>query len=181
VTRLTLAFREQLPKDSYYITHAPVAPWFTTDEATYPHGAYRAIAQNTGDAIDWFNIQYYNQGNMYSSCEQLITQSPAGEYPHTSIWEIHTKSNISLEKLVIGKPARKDDVGGGEGYMSAEDEEVCLKEAFTMYNWTAGAMFWEFHGYTESSNSTGNGDQLTPSELIKIVRGNTFALDSLTG
>jgi hypothetical protein len=118
---------------------------------------------------------------MYSSCENLILQSPSGAYPHTSVWEIHDKSNVPLEKLVIGKPARKSDVYEGEDYMTPDDEAACLERAKNTFNWTAGAMFWEFHGYTVSDPNTDiadttTGDQLTPAQLISTVRGNAFPI-----
>ena len=41
----------------YFITHAPVAPWFTTNTTRYPKGAYRAVQTAVGDLIDWYNVQ----------------------------------------------------------------------------------------------------------------------------
>jgi hypothetical protein len=186
LTNLTLALRAQLPNDSYFLTHAPVAPWFTTSESTYPHGAYRALAQNplTNASIDWFNIQYYNQGDMYASCEELIFQSPGGAFPHTSVSEIHNKTGVAMDKLVIGKPARYPDVFKGEGYMSPADEAACLERAQKEVGWGAGGMFWEFHGSVvpqsdlqgNGSSVTDGGDELTPKQLVAAVRGNTFPL-----
>lgn len=185
LTNLTLALRQQLPNDSYFLTHAPVAPWFTTNEGTYPHGAYRALATNplTNNSIDWFNIQYYNQGDMYASCEQLVFQSPGGAFPHTSVGEIHNKTGLALEKLVIGKPARQSDVYKSEGYMTPDDEAACLERAKNEVGWSAGGMFWEYHGkvqiqsdLSKSGPQPETGAELTPKQLIAAVRGSTFPL-----
>ena len=49
----------------YIITHAPVAPWFTTNTTLYPAGAYRTVNAEAGSDIDWYNLQvrlpYVNQ------------------------------------------------------------------------------------------------------------------------
>lgn len=66
--------RRLLPRP-YIITHAPLAPWFTS-AAVYKSGAYVAVNQLVGDTIDFYNVQYYNQGDgVYTDC----TVSSAGE------------------------------------------------------------------------------------------------------
>lgn len=47
----------------YLITHAPVAPWF--GGSMWPAGAYKGIHQAVGSGIDWYNIQFYNQGAIH--------------------------------------------------------------------------------------------------------------------
>ena len=60
--------RRQLPSP-YIISHAPVAPWFTSGK-NYPSGAYVAVHKAVGDGIDWYNQQFYNQGHgVYEDCE----------------------------------------------------------------------------------------------------------------
>ena len=59
--------RQQLP-EPYLITHAPVAPWFTS-APDYASGAYVAIHKAVGSMIDFYNVQFYNQGdNVYTDC-----------------------------------------------------------------------------------------------------------------
>lgn len=61
--------RRQLPQGQYIISHAPVAPWFTSGP-NYPSGAYVKVHQAVGDTIDWYNIQFYNQGwGVYEDCQ----------------------------------------------------------------------------------------------------------------
>lgn len=40
---------------------AAVAPWFSP---IYTAGSYTKVDQTVGDLIDWYNIQFYNQGKL---------------------------------------------------------------------------------------------------------------------
>ncbi|KZT41907.1 glycoside hydrolase family 18 protein, partial [Sistotremastrum suecicum HHB10207 ss-3] len=136
----TKALRAQLPSGQYIITHAPVAPWFTTSTSLYPHGAYRAVNTGAGSSIDWYNLQFYNQGSDYTTCTTLLTASNS-DFPHSSVFEISSQNSIALNKLVIGKPASSGDASSG--YMSASTLAGCLKQAKSS-GWNGGAMFWEY-------------------------------------
>lgn len=48
----TTTLRTTLPKGQYILTHAPLAPWFSTDPL-YASGAYRTVDKTVGDLIDW--------------------------------------------------------------------------------------------------------------------------------
>jgi chitinase len=63
-----LELRRQLPSGQYLISHAPVSPWFTSG-SNYPDGAYVAVHKQAGSGIDFYNMQFYNQGNIYMDCE----------------------------------------------------------------------------------------------------------------
>jgi chitinase len=54
-----LKLRELLPH--HIITHAPQAPYFSTE--AYKNGGYTKIHQKVGHTINFYNIQFYNQGN----------------------------------------------------------------------------------------------------------------------
>ncbi|KAF8869289.1 hypothetical protein CPB84DRAFT_1027112 [Gymnopilus junonius] len=55
----TKQLRIQLPQeDTYLITHAPVAPWFSPPK--WRGGGYLKIHSSVGSLIDWYNIQFYN-------------------------------------------------------------------------------------------------------------------------
>ena len=63
---LTTVLRQNLPADAI-ITHAPQAPYFG-GVSLYPNNAYLAIDQAVGSMIQFYNIQFYNQGvGMYDS------------------------------------------------------------------------------------------------------------------
>lgn len=124
----------------FIITHAPIAPWFTDDTNRYPHGAYHAVAQAVGDLVDWWHLQYYNQGSDYTDCTSLL-QTSQSDFPHTSIFEINKTSGVPLDKLVIGKPAAAADAS--TGFMDAGTLAGCLEQGKNA-GWNGGAMFWEF-------------------------------------
>ncbi|CAD6569884.1 MAG: hypothetical protein TREMPRED_005496 [Tremellales sp. Tagirdzhanova-0007] len=131
--------REQLPSP-YIISHAPVAPWFTSAN-DYASGAYVKVHQAVGHTIDFYNIQFYNQGSdAYVDCTTLITDS-GGEWPSTSVMEINSYAGVPLEKIVIGKPL--DPGAADNGYMDPSTLNQCVAQAQAL-GWNAGVMFWEW-------------------------------------
>lgn len=55
----TKKLREMIP--NHIITHAPQGPYFKDDH--YVNRAYVAIHESVGNLIDFYNVQFYNQGN----------------------------------------------------------------------------------------------------------------------
>ncbi|KZT33972.1 glycoside hydrolase [Sistotremastrum suecicum HHB10207 ss-3] len=141
----TKALRAQLPAGQYILTHAPVAPWFTSSTSLYPHGAYRAVDTGAGSSIDWYNLQFYNQGSDYTTCTTLLTTSNS-DFPGSSIFEINA-FGVPLSKLVIGKPATTADAT--TGYMDLGTLAGCLGQAKAK-GWNAGAMFWQYPHITSA-------------------------------
>ena len=88
------------------VSHSPQTPYIYP----YTNGnwktLYYTIEQNFGDYIDWYNIQYYNQGT-YSEESQVFTNDVA--------------FNASVQQLIVANnvqgltpiPAKKIVVGGG--------------------------------------------------------------------
>ncbi|KAL0576275.1 hypothetical protein V5O48_005719 [Marasmius crinis-equi] len=133
----TRQLRVQLPQGSFILTHAPVAPWFSPEK--FNNQAYLAVDRAVGSLIDWYNVQFYNQGTSeYTTCDGLLTKSSA-TWPHSSLFEI--AANVPLNKLVIGKPATQGDASNG--FMSTSLLASCLQQAKSK-GWSAGAMVWEF-------------------------------------
>lgn len=131
--------RKLLP-EPYIISHAPVAPWFTS-AADYASGAYVAIHAAVGSGIDFYNIQFYNQGSdQYTTCTTLITDS-GSSWPSTSVFEINSYAGVPLNKIVIGKPL--DSGAADNGYMSPSTLATCVAQAQSK-GWNAGVMFWEW-------------------------------------
>ncbi|KAI0630238.1 glycoside hydrolase superfamily [Trametes polyzona] len=152
----TKTLREKLPKGHYLLTHAPVAPWFSPVFNT--SGAYLTIHQKAGDLIDWYNVQFYNQGEgMYTTCDNLLTLS-GGTWPGSSLLEI-AQAGVPLAKLVIGKYAAEG--GGASGFMEPHALGECAAQARKL-GWGAGIMTWQ---YPEAN-----------SEWIKAARGTAFPL-----
>ncbi|KDQ20357.1 glycoside hydrolase family 18 protein [Botryobasidium botryosum FD-172 SS1] len=135
---LTKTLRSELPAGEYIITHAPVAPWFST--AKYPAGAYTKVHNDAGDLIDWYNIQFYNQGvDEYTTCDTLNDHSNDATWPQTSVMQI--AQTVGLHKAVLGKTARPSD--GNNGYMDPKALATCLSK-LKNEGWDAGLMVWEY-------------------------------------
>ncbi|OXC68759.1 hypothetical protein AYX13_02685 [Cryptococcus neoformans] len=147
IVELQVELRNLLPSP-YIISHAPVAPWFTSAN-DYSDGSYVAIHQQVGDTIDFYSVQFYNQGaDQYVSCETLLTDS-GSEWPSTSVFEINAYAGVPLDKIVIGKPLEPSSASNG--YMSASDLHQCVSEAKEK-GWNAGVMFWEWSEVSASSS-----------------------------
>ncbi|KZP00464.1 glycoside hydrolase family 18 protein [Calocera viscosa TUFC12733] len=134
----TQTLRAALPTGQYLITHAPVAPWFSASQ--YPAGSYLDVDSQAGSDIDWYNIQFYNQGTtMYTDCDGLLTTSDS-TYPDTALFQINA-AGVTLDKLVIGKPANSADAT--TGYMDPGTLATCVETAQSD-GWDAGVMTWEY-------------------------------------
>ncbi|OCH85900.1 glycoside hydrolase family 18 protein [Obba rivulosa] len=145
----TQQLRSQLPQGQYIITHAPVAPWFSPNSA-WAGGGYLKVDQEVGSLIDWYNVQFYNQGTTeYTTCTNLLTTS-GGSYPGSSLFEI-ASNGVSLDKLVIGKPGNSGDADSG--YIAPATLAGCVEQAKNQ-GWDAGVMVWEFPDAAASWIST---------------------------
>jgi chitinase len=135
----TKQLRAQLPAGQYIITHAPVAPWFQPG-SRWPGGGYLKVHSQVGSLIDWYNIQFYNQGaNVYTDCNGLLTTS-ANAWPNTAVFQI-AASGVPLSKIVIGKPATASDASNG--FMSTSTLASCVSQAKAK-GWNGGVMVWEY-------------------------------------
>nr|GAT55156.1 glycoside hydrolase family 18 protein [Mycena chlorophos] len=138
LTTFTKALRSHLPKGQYIITHAPVAPFFSP--GLWPGNAYLGVDAAVGNLIDWYNIQFYNQGTTeYTTCAGLLTAS-SSQWPKSALFQI-AANGIPLNKLVIGKPAATSDAGSG--YMDPGTLATCLEQA-NAKGWSGGVMTWQY-------------------------------------
>lgn len=111
----TTKLRELLP--GKIITHAPQGPYFKSE--VYPQEGYVGVHNAVGNMIDFYNVQFYNQGNtQYNSYTELFTQA-SGYFSGTSVKEIIDRG-IPSEKIVVGKPASQADVMN-TGYVNLAD------------------------------------------------------------
>ncbi|KAJ3206700.1 hypothetical protein HDU82_004345 [Entophlyctis luteolus] len=132
--------RAQLPSGQYVVSHAPQAPYFFVNTAQYPNGAYITVDRSVGSLIDFYNVQFYNQGSTdYASCETLLTKAN-GYFTGTSLFEI-SANGVPLNKLVIGKPVTTAGVAN-TGYMTPALLAECVSQAKAM-GWDAGVMGWQ--------------------------------------
>ncbi|KAJ7491934.1 glycoside hydrolase family 18 protein [Mycena latifolia] len=140
----TTQLRTILPQGTYIITHAPVAPWFSPTQ--WGGGGYLKVHASVGNLIDWYNVQFYNQGaTEYTTCANLLNTS-SSTWPKTALFQI-AASGVPLSKLVIGKPATAS--AASNGFMSTSTLAGCLATAKSQ-GWNAGAMVWEYPGAAAS-------------------------------
>ncbi|KAJ7768694.1 glycoside hydrolase family 18 protein [Mycena maculata] len=138
LTTLTQVLRQQLPQGQYIITHAPVAPWFSP--GLWPGNGYLGVDAAVGDLIDWYNIQFYNQGTSeYVTCAGLLTAS-SSSWPESALFQI-AANGVPLNKLVIGKPATAADASNG--YIAPATLAQCVEEAMND-GWSAGVSTWQY-------------------------------------
>ena len=74
----------------------------------------------------------------YTTCEGLLTAS-SSTWPQSALFQI-AANGVSLDKLVIGKPATAGDASNG--YIAPATLATCLQQAQAQ-GWDAGAMVWE--------------------------------------
>jgi chitinase len=107
---LTQELRKHLPRPRYSITHAPQAPYFDI--------GYAEVYKGCGADIDWFNVQFYNQGPVYITKESLVDQTVMPINPKSpsanmtwdgSIADI-VAHGIPAHKIVVGKPVQVNAV-----------------------------------------------------------------------
>ncbi|KAJ7613064.1 glycoside hydrolase family 18 protein [Roridomyces roridus] len=144
LTTFTKTLRGLLPQGQYILTHAPVAPWFSPN--LWPDNGYLGVHAAVGSLIDWYNVQFYNQGTSeYTTCTGLINSS-SSKWPNSALFQI-AASGVPLNKLVIGKPAASSDASNG--FMDTATLATCLGQAKAL-GWSAGAMTWEYPDATSA-------------------------------
>uniref|UniRef100_A0A6B2LAJ2 chitinase n=1 Tax=Arcella intermedia TaxID=1963864 RepID=A0A6B2LAJ2_9EUKA len=145
---ITRTLRQLLPKEKgYIISHAPQAPYFM-GTSKYPKGGYLTVHKAVGDLIDFYNIQFYNQGNsQYSSFETLFVSSD-GWASQTSVGEMIT-NGIAPNKIVVGKPISRGDVVN-TGFVPVDSLAQFLQQGRGK-GWNAGFMGWQYKSDSDGS------------------------------
>jgi chitinase len=134
-----LKLRQLLPH--HIISHAPQAPYFK--EEFYRNGAYITIDRQAGHTIDFYMVQFYNQGDTkYDSYEQLFTKATGGAFPGTSVKEIAARG-VPLQKIVVGKPVVQADAANTGWVDQAQLGQWALR-AYNEFGWYAGIGHWQF-------------------------------------
>lgn len=138
--------RELLP--NHVISHAPQGPYFK--EEFYKNGAYITVNKQVGSTIDFYNVQFYNQGDTkYDTYEGLFLNS-GGYFTGTAVKEI-IKRGVPGKKLVVGKPVTPSDATNS-GWMELSVLGEASTRAYNEMEWYAGVMFWQY-----PSDLTGEG------------------------
>jgi len=170
----SLAARQVLGNERL-ISHAPQGPYLGT-WAGNARG-YVAVYKQASEAIDFFNIQFYNQGNLYNSYETLFLKNP--EMEETSVKEMN-ENGIPFEKMVIGKPITTGDASNG--YVDPCTLYKWGLRAKKEFGWKAGFMGWMYSPGSASMKKFGNilsTDLSLARELPKGCHGGTNRLIDL--
>ncbi|KAF7973212.1 hypothetical protein HWV62_32660 [Athelia sp. TMB] len=158
--------RAALPSGDYIITGAPLAPWFEPN-GRWGGGGMLKVDSSVGSLIDWYNVQFYNQGTTeYTTCTGLLTTSSTA-WPQTSLFEI-AASGVSQDKLVIGKPATTADATNG--YIDPATLAGCVQTAVTD-GWNGGVMVWEFPDAAASWIATVRGSAFPEATVATNITG----------
>jgi len=153
VVNATNAARKVLG-DTGIIAHAPQAPYFgkigggSGNTWTGTSGGYSAVYKSASH-IDYFLVQFYNQGTTCYMTYKGIFEDSGSEcpvFPGTSVKEI-AAYGIPMEKIVLGKPVRQSDASNGQ--MSTSQLNAVIKQANLM-GWNSGIMGWLYRGKQES-------------------------------
>ncbi|KAJ3058799.1 hypothetical protein HDU99_006648 [Rhizoclosmatium hyalinum] len=140
--KFTTQLRLRLPSPQYIISHAPQAPYFVKNTKQYPNGAYLTVDKQVGNLIDFYNVQFYNQGSTdYADCDGLLNKS-IGFFNGTALFEIAAQG-VPLNKLVIGKPITPAGATN-TGYMAPSLLATCVAQARGK-GWDAGIMGWQLN------------------------------------
>ena len=149
-------FASSAPGQKFYISHAPQAPYFM--DRKYPQNYvdlyYSSVGGGTvGDSIDFFNVQFYNQGTSdYLTYETLFVKSN-GWSVGTAVLQIAEK-RIPINKLLVGKPVTQKDAYN-TGYVKQDKLANIFRTARTARqggwyncNEVGGVMNWKFSSDT---------------------------------
>ena len=131
------------------ITHAPQGPYFGPVGGNLwagSTGGYTAVEKAVGKYINWYNIQFYNQGGTCYSTTTGLTTNSASDCPvfaGTSINEI-VSYGIPANKIVVGKPLASYGFNGFISNLAGALDGVSY----------GGIMGWQWDGTPATSCAT---------------------------
>lgn len=164
---------------SAYISHAPQAPYFGPvggSSLTYWTGAlggYTSVyAALPAGSIDFFNVQFYNQGEtMYVDYAGLVqTSESGGNFPGTAVVQI-ASYGIPLSAIVVGKyldPLNPSD--GTNGYVAPFTLGQFVGQAQIQYGFTPSVMVWQWPAL-----AGGGGGQAVAQKWLQDVQAGIAA------
>ncbi|MCG7586389.1 hypothetical protein, partial [Photobacterium sp. OFAV2-7] len=103
----------------------------------------------TDSNIDFYNIQYYNQGSWayyaYDSFDKLFPNMYE-EKPNSTSIESITTQGVPASKILLGKPVTPDDVGvpgHSTGFLSLSELRKIIRQAQHQHILFGGVMGWK--------------------------------------
>jgi chitinase len=145
---LTKNLRGLLPREKgFTISHTPVAPYFNL--------GYAKIAKAVAAEIDFFTVQFYNQGEgRYTTYDGLINKETFPDNPSAwptwdgSLKNILQVTGLPASKIIVGKyvTASKD---GNNGHVEPDVLGGWLQKAGGEGMSVGGVMAWQFGSDTD--------------------------------
>ena len=136
--------RNLLPNHTIVVS---LRPCFTTDE--YAGAGFRRVNKEAGSMIDFYNVEYYNEGTtVYDSYDRVFI-SVGGEHPGTAMKDL-IANGFESKKLVVGKTVSSTDLYN-KGWVDPVELGQWAGRAFDELGWFAGVSLWE---YAEDKNET---------------------------
>lgn len=137
-----------------FVSHAPQAPYFGPigNAAYWPgaSGGYSAVEAKSGGAVDFYNLQVYNQGgSCYTSFTGIFTSSASdcSVFPGTSVQEI-ASYGVPLQKITVTKYLLTID--GSNGFVSSSILNAFLSQAKTI-GYQSGVSCWAYAAASSAS------------------------------
>jgi len=144
---ITKTLRNLLPKSQgYIISHAPQAPYFM-GAPKYPNGGYLTVDKEVGDLIDFYNIQFYNQGTSTYDTYSSLFETSNGWATKTAVKELMA-AGIPSSRIVIGKPITTGDATN-TGYVPVASLASFFSQAKS--SWKTGFMGWQYKSDPDGS------------------------------
>eukprot|EP01084_Bolivina_argentea_P259584 438049_1 len=139
---LTNALRSNLASDKL-ITHAPQAPYFMS------RYGFVSVHSSCGSNIDWYNIQFYNQGSTTYNTYSGLFERSIGWSSQTAVYEIMDDSSnqgvrIPHHKIIVGKHT----LGDGSTFVNGQTLKQIFDSALSIsgnHAWYGGFMSWQFY------------------------------------
>lgn len=143
------------------ISHAPQTPYFTDSF----QNVYTQFYTQYKDVIDFFNIQYYNNG-LSNTFEQIFINSDSTDFPGVAVAQLIQKG-IPGRAIVVGKPVNASE--GSQGYvplnpitesgtLANDVQQAFLTSSLAEWATSGGVMIW----YYNTQVTLGNGTYLSP-------------------
>eukprot|EP01083_Nonionella_stella_P057985 151991_1 len=148
---LTTELRANL-NPNQLLTHAPQAPYFMGSTLNqYPDGGYLTVHATVGDDIDWYNVQFYNQGSTTYDTYTTLFVAANGWSSNSAVYQMINGDapegvSIPAEKIVVGK----NTYVAGSPFVDGETLKDIFNEALSASSpypsWNTGFMTWHFYG-----------------------------------
>lgn len=160
------------------ITHAPQSPYFSTTQ--YRKGGYITVHKEVGSTIDFYNVQFYNQGGSTYDSYSTLFKTSNGWSTGTAVKQM-IDAGIPSNKIVVGKPATQADAANTGTVNNANLGAWCL-QAYREFGWNAGVMFWQYRNDMSGTHiKNAAGQLMTALNTTSAAITSPPSSDSLLG